>query len=129
MKEQKATVARSAAQLHATERSWVPQFNIEAAGYARGTGAETTGQRLAGANGLAPNVQNYAAGVNITFPFMDSASVHAREAAQSATLRADQASERLADKVLQEQFVRAKAALHAAREVAAKRRLRCRRPT
>jgi hypothetical protein len=67
MKEQKATVARSAAQLHATERSWVPQFNVEAAGYARGTGAETTGQRLAGTNGLAPNVQNYAAGVNITF--------------------------------------------------------------
>ncbi len=97
----------------------MPQFNIEAAGYARGTGAETTGQRLAGANGLAPNVQNYAAGVNITFPFMDFASIHAREAAQSATLRANKASEQLADKVLQEQFARAKATLHAAREVAA----------
>ena len=119
MEEQRATVAQSAAQLHATERSWVPQFNVEAAGYARGTGAETTGQRLAGANGLAPNVQNYAAGVNITFPFMDFASIHAREAAQSATLRANKASEQLADKVLQEQFARAKATLHAAREVAA----------
>jgi outer membrane protein len=119
MEEQRATVAQSAAQLHATERSWVPQFDIEAAGYARGTGAETTGQRLTGANGLAPNVQNYAAGVNITFPFMDFASIHAREAAQSATLRANQANEQLADKLLREQFARAKAALHAAREVAA----------
>jgi outer membrane protein TolC len=117
--EQTAMVAQSAAQLHATERSWVPQFNVEAAWYARGTGAENTGQRLPGANGLAPNVQNYAAGVNITFAFMDFASIHAREAAQTATLRANKASEELADKVLQEQFLRAKAALHAAREVAA----------
>jgi outer membrane protein len=119
MAEQRAAIAQSAAQLHATERSWVPQFNVEAAGYARGTGAEVTGQRLAGANGLAPNVQNYAAGVNITFPFMDFASIHAREAAQSATLRANKASEQLADKTLEEQFSRAKATLHAARKVAA----------
>ena len=119
MAEQRATVAQSAAQLHATERSWVPQFNVEAAGYARGTGAEVNGQRLAGANGLAPNVQNYAAGVNVTFPFMDFASIHARETAQSATLRANKATEQLADKILQEQFAKAKAALHAAREVAA----------
>jgi outer membrane protein TolC len=64
-------------------------------------------------------VQNYAVGVNITFPFMDFASIHAREAAQSATLRADKASEQLADKTLQEQFSRARATLHAAREIAA----------
>jgi outer membrane protein TolC len=119
MAEQRASVGQSAAQLHATERSWVPQFNLEAAGYARGTGAEVDGRRLPGANGLAPNVQNYAAGVSITFPFMDFASIHAREAAQSATLRANQANEQLADRTLQEQFAKAKAALHAAREVAA----------
>jgi outer membrane protein TolC len=119
MAEQKATVAQSAAQLRATERSWVPQLNFEAAGNARGTGAQTTGQRLAGVNGLAPNVQNYAAGVNVTFPFMDFASIHAHEAAQSATLRANKANEQLADKLLQEQFAKAKAALHAARQIAA----------
>ncbi len=119
MAEQRAAVAQSSAQLHATERSWVPQFNLEGAAYARGTGAETNGQRLPGANGLAPDVQNYAVGVNITFPFMDFASIHAREADQSATLRADKASEQLPDKTLQEQFSRAKATLHAAREIAA----------
>jgi outer membrane protein len=118
MAEQKAATAQSSAQLHATERSWVPQFNVEGAGYARGTGAETNGQRLAGANGLAPNVQNYAIGVNVTFPFMDFASIHAREAAQAATLRANKAEEQLADRNLQEQFARAKAALRAAREIA-----------
>jgi len=118
MAEQKAATAQSSAQLHATERSWVPQFNLEGAGYARGTGAEANGQRLAGANGLAPNVQNYAVGVNVTFPFMDFASIHAREGAQAATLRANKAGEELADRNLQEQFARAKATLRAAREIA-----------
>jgi outer membrane protein TolC len=119
MAEQKAATAQSSAQLHATERSWVPQFNLEAAGYARGTGAETNGQRLAGANGLAPNVQNYAVGVNVTFPFMDFASIHAREAAQAATLRENKAGQQLADRNLQEQFARARATLRAARGIAA----------
>jgi len=119
MEEQKALVAQSSAQLHATERSWVPQFNVEAAGYSRGTGAESDGHRLAGANGLAPNVPNYAAGVTVTFPFMDFASIHAREDAQRAALRANKAGEELEDRLLQEQFAKSKAALDAAREVAA----------
>jgi len=116
--EQKASVAQTAAQLHAIQRSWVPQFNLEAAGYTRGTGAETNGQRLAGANGLAPNVGNYAVGVNVTFPFMDFASIHAREASQASTLKAAQANEELTSRTLQEQFTQARAALRASRAVA-----------
>ncbi len=118
MAEQKASIAQTAAQLHATERSWVPQFNLEAAAYARGTGAETDGQRLGGANGLAPNVGNYAVGVNITFPFMDFASIHAREASQASTLEAAQANEELTGRALQEQFAQARASLRASRAVA-----------
>ena len=118
MAEQKAAVTQSAAQLHATERSWVPQFNLEAAGYGRGTGAELNGERLSGANGLAPNVGDYAVGLNITFAFMDFASIHAREAAQASTLIAAQAHEQLAGRELQEQFAQAEAALRATRAVA-----------
>jgi outer membrane protein len=118
MEEQKATVAQSAAQLHAIERSWVPQFNLEAAGYGRGTGAELNGQRLSGANGLAPNVGDYVVGLNITFAFMDFASIHAREAAQASTVAATQAQEQLASRELQEQFAQAEAALRATRAVA-----------
>ncbi len=119
MAERKAATAQSSAQLHATERSWVPQFNLEGAAFARGTGAENDGQRLAGANGLAPTVANYAVGVNVTFAFMDFAGIHAREAAQAATVSANKSYEQLADRNLQEQFAKAKAAVHAAREVAA----------
>jgi outer membrane protein len=118
MLEQHAAVSQSASELHATDRSWVPQFNLEAAGYGRGTGAETNGQRLSGANGLAPNVGNYAVGLNVTFGFFDFASIHAREASQAATLKADQSRETLVGRQLQEQFSQARAALRAMRSVA-----------
>jgi outer membrane protein len=118
MAEQKAAVAQSAAQLSATERSWVPQFNLEAAGYGRGTGAELNGQRLSGANGLAPNVGDYAVGLNITFPFMDFASIHARESSQASNLVGARARAELTGRELQEQFAQAEASLRAARSVA-----------
>ena len=118
MLEQDAAVSQSAAELRATDRSWVPQFNLEAAGYGRGTGAETNGQRLSGANGLAPNVGNYAVGLNVTFGFLDFASIHARESSQAATLKADQSRVTLVGRQLQEQFSQARAALRAMRSVA-----------
>jgi outer membrane protein len=118
MEEQKAAVAQSAAQLRALERTWVPQFSLEGAASARGTGAESDGRRLPGWNGLAPNVQNYAAGVNVTFSLLDFASIHAKESAQSATVHAEQARQQLVDRTLNETFEKAKAALTAAREVA-----------
>jgi outer membrane protein len=116
--EQQAAVAQSTDQLHALERNWVPQFNLEGAGYARGTGAETNGQRLPGANGLAPNVGNYAVGVNITFPFMDFASIHARESEQAANVHVAKANEELTLRTLQEQFEQAQAQLRSARTIA-----------
>ena len=118
MVEQHAVVSQSASDLRATDRSWVPQFNLQAAGYGRGTGAETNGERLSGANGLAPTVGNYAVGLNVTFGFLDFASIHAREASQSATLKAEQSRETLVGLQLQEQFAQAQAALRAMRAVA-----------
>jgi outer membrane protein len=118
MLEQHAVVSQSASELHATDRSWVPQFNLEAAGYGRGTGAETDGQRLGGANGLAPTVGNYAVGLNVTFGFLDFASIHAREASQASTLKAEQSRETLVGRQLQEQFAQARAALRATRSIA-----------
>ena len=117
--EQTAAISQSAAQVHAIERTWVPRFDLEGAGFARGTGAQTDGSRSPGANGLAPTVANYAFGFTITFPFMDFARIHAQEASEAATLRANKASLDLADRTLQEQFAKAKAALSTAREVAA----------
>jgi len=123
MLEQHAAVSQSVAELRATDRSWVPQFNLEGAAYGRGTGAETNGERLSGANGLAPTVGNYAVGLNVTFGFLDFASIHAREASQAATLKAEQSRETLVGRQLQEQFSQARAALRAMRRVAKNTRI------
>ncbi len=89
--EQIAAVDQLKAQLKVLERSYFPKFALQAAAYARGTGAETNGTNLGGVNGLAPNFQNYALGFSVTFPIFDFASIRAREAGQAATIRAETA--------------------------------------
>lgn len=117
--EQRATIEQARAQLRILERSYFPKFNLQGAAYARGTGAEISGVRLGGVNGLAPSVQNYALGLTVTFPAMDLASLHARESAQSAVIRSQAArSEQLATE-LRAQWNRAVASLNGARRVAA----------
>jgi outer membrane protein len=118
MSERKAATAENEAQLKALQRSWAPQFNIEGSAYARGSGAETNGERLSGANGLAPNVGNYVVGVNITFPVMDFASVHAKTAMQAALAKAAKANEDLAARSLREQFDQSIAELRATETIA-----------
>ena len=52
---------------------------------------KVNGRTLGGLNGLAPTVQNYALGFSVTFPVWILPSIRAREAAQSATIRAETA--------------------------------------
>jgi outer membrane protein len=118
MSERKAATAENEAQLKALQRSWAPQFNIEGSAYARGSGAETNGERLSGANGLAPNVGNYVVGVNITFPVMDFASVHAKAAMQASLAKAAKANEDLTARNLREQFDQTIAELRATETIA-----------
>jgi outer membrane protein TolC len=84
-------VEEARAQLRALERSYFPKFSLQASVYARGTGAEVNGSLLGGLNGMAPTVQNFALGFSVAFPVMDLASIRAKEAAQSATIRAQAA--------------------------------------
>lgn len=116
--EQNAAIAQQRSQLNSLERTDYPQFSVQGIAAARGTGLETNGVRLGGANGLAPNVQNYGVGLTVTFPFMDRFAVREREAMQSADIRAGQAQYRLIQANLQAQFNIAKATLDGARRVA-----------
>jgi outer membrane protein len=119
MVEQNAAVEQARAQLRALERSYFPRFYLQGAAYARGSGAEVNGDRLGGLNGLAPNYQNYALGFTVTFPILDLPALRAREAAQSATIRAQAArSAQIAVDVLA-QWNRAVATVNGARRVAA----------
>ena len=117
--EQNAVVEQARAQLHALERSYFPKFYLQGAAYARGTGAELNGNNLGGLNGLAPTTQNYALGLTVQFPIMDRAALQAREAAQSATVRAQTARAQQIATDLKAQWNIAAARLEGARRVAA----------
>jgi outer membrane protein TolC len=117
--EQGAAIEQARAELRALERSYFPRFYLQGAAYARGTGAETDGQRLGGLNGLAPNVQDYALGFTVTFPLMDFAALHAREAEQNANIRSQLAKSQQIAVDLRAQWNRAVATLNGARRIAA----------
>ena len=117
--EQNAAVEQLKTQLRALERSYFPRFALQGAAYARGSGAETNGHNLGGLNGLAPNIQNYALGFTVTFPIFDFASIRAREAVQSATIRAEAARSQQIAVDLKARWNAAVATLAGARSVAA----------
>jgi outer membrane protein len=89
--EQSALINQRKSELQILEKSYVPRFFVQGSAFARGTGARADGTRLGGLNGLAPDTQNYALGFSVTFPLFDLASIRAREAGQSATIRAENA--------------------------------------
>jgi outer membrane protein len=118
-REQNAVVERVKAQLAALERSYFPHFYLQGSAYARGTGAELSGDRLRGLNGLAPDTQNYAVGFTVTFPIFDRFAIHAREAGQEATVRAQAARYEQIATDLKARWNAAVAVLAGARSVAA----------
>jgi outer membrane protein len=118
-REQNAVLEQSKANLRVLERSYFPRFYLQGSAYARGTGAETDGNRLGGINGLAPNFQNYALGFTVTFPLFDHFSIQAREAGQAATIRAETARYRQIAANIKSQWYAAVAAAAGARKVAA----------
>ncbi len=89
--DQNAVVEQVRAQLKILERSYFPRFYLQGAAYVRGTGAQLNGTNLGWLNGLAPTTQDYALGFTATFPVFDRASIRAREAEGSATMRAETA--------------------------------------
>jgi outer membrane protein len=117
--EQNAVIEQAKAQLRALERSYFPRFALEGAAYARGTGAELNGTNLGGLSGLAPNTQDYALGFTVTFPAMDVYATRAKEAGQSAAIRAETARYQQIATDLKSQWNAAVASLEGARRVAA----------
>lgn len=117
--EQNAAVEQLKTQLRILERSYFPRFYLQGSAYARGTGAEVNGTNLGGLNGLAPTTQDYALGFTVTFPVMDRASIQAKEAGQSANIRAETARYQQIATDLKARWNVAVATLAGARNVAA----------
>lgn len=116
--EENAVIEQKKAELQILEKSYVPRFSAQGVAYARGTGASLNGARQGGLNGLAPDTQNYAVGFSVTFPLMDFASIRAREAEKSASVRAENARYQEIATELRAQWNAAQAALAGSRSVA-----------
>jgi outer membrane protein TolC len=116
---QMETVAEVKAREKVLGRSWYPRFNLEGAAYARGTGIQPDGRTGGAASGLGPNVQNWALGLNITFPAFDLPSIRARKEVERYQERAEQARYRQVLQNVNGEVERARAELEGARRVAA----------
>lgn len=117
--EQDAAVAQARAHLDVLDKSYHPRFFAQGSAYSRGTGAQIDGNRLGGVHGLAPNVQNYALGFSVTFPILDLPSIRAKQAGQSATVRAETARYLQITTDLTARWNEAAAALEGSRKIAA----------
>jgi outer membrane protein TolC len=117
--EQNALIDQKKAELRVLEKSYVPRFFAQGSAFARGTGAQAEGSRLGGANGLAPDTQNYALGFSMTFSLFDRAAIHAKEAGQSATIRAEAARYQQITTDLSARRNIAEATMEGARKIAA----------
>jgi outer membrane protein len=117
--EQRNLVEQKKAEFRILEKSYVPRLFVQGSAYSRGSGASTTGARLGGLNGLSPDIQNYALGFSVTFPALDFRSIRAREAAQSASIRAESVRYELISSELTSQWNAARATLAGSRSIAA----------
>jgi len=116
--EQNAAVEQAKAQLNVLDKSYYPRFFTQGSAYSRGTGAEVNGIRLGGLNGLAPNFQNYALGLTVTFPILDLPSIHAKRASQSAIVRSETARYQQVTTDLTSRWNQALAVLEGSRKIA-----------
>ncbi len=113
-----ALVNQQEARLNALSRSYVPQFDAQAAISGRGAGTALAGSFPGGANGLAPDTMNWALGFQVTFPAFDFFSLRSQKKAQEANVRAERHryQETLLD--LSVQVQQAQAELEGARQAA-----------
>jgi outer membrane protein TolC len=118
-REQKGMIAESKSKVDVLQHTYRPTFELQAAGYGRGTGALTNGQTLGGTGGLAPYYFNVGVGFTVNFPLLSLPSIRAQEAQAAAVERSATATYKqiLAD--LQAQSNAAQATLDQARRIAA----------
>jgi outer membrane protein TolC len=115
---QNAAIEEVRSREKALERSYYPRFNLEATSYARGTGIDPNGITGGAASGLGPNIQNWAVGMNVTFPAFDLPSIRARKEVEHYRELAESARYNLVLQNLNGEIEKAKATLAGARRIA-----------
>lgn len=115
---EKARVEEASARVKTVERSYFPRINFQSGVAGRGSGANTDGTVARGLNGLGLDRANWAAGLTVSFPLFDFASVRARMQIEAANERAEEARYRQVIQDLTGQSAQARALWEGARRVA-----------
>lgn len=116
--EQQSAIHEAEAKRIALEHSYVPRFLLQGTVYGRGSGAKADGRTLGGWNGLGPETQNWGIGFTVQFPLFDLPAIRAKEAGQSALLRAESSKYDQVVAELASRRKQAQAAVEGARRVA-----------
>lgn len=113
-----ARVREQQAQLAAVDRAYAPQLDVLAGAYARGAGRTASGAFNEGGSGLTPTTDNWAVGLQVTFPLGSLPTVRAQHGAQRAAVDAarDRYDQTLRD--LDERQQQARASLASAEDIA-----------
>jgi outer membrane protein TolC len=117
-RQEAALVGQQQARLSFLNRSYVPQFTLQGSVFGRGAGTTLNGIFPGGTNGLAPDIPNWVAGIQMTFPAFDFFSLKAQKKAQTANVRAEQARYSQVIDDLSSQVQQAQAQLAGAQQVA-----------
>jgi len=116
--EQQAVVSQVQAGRRALDRAYYPRFNLQAASYARGTGALADGNTLGGMSGLGPNIHNWGLGFTVTFPALDFVSLRDRKEIELHRERSESARFDQIRQDLTARLEQANAELDGARQIA-----------
>jgi outer membrane protein TolC len=96
IREQQAAIDEAATRFEVARRSADPDVALQGTVYGRGTGVLADNSSGTGADGLGIDAGNWAVGVTVTVPMMEWANRHAREAVETARLKAATARRELA---------------------------------
>jgi outer membrane protein TolC len=112
---QSATITR-AARVHVIDRTWYPHLWFNSAFWGRGSGAQHQSPPVAA--GAIPQVANWMAGLQVSFPIMEIFSIKAERRAAYASEMAEKANFDLAIQILEKKDAQARILLNEARKIA-----------
>jgi outer membrane protein TolC len=112
-------VAAARARQHSVSLEYLPRLELLGALWVRGSGYFPNGNSAPPGNGLVPDTPNWAAGVALTWPVLETVAIRARTQAEAANVKINSA--RLEDlaQLIDAQLLGASAVLDAARRIAA----------
>lgn len=117
--EEHALTLEHEAQLRFLDRSYVPVFSTSGVVFGRGAGTSTTASFPGGTAGLAPDILNWAAGVQVTFAAFDFFNLRDQRRVEQANVQAEHARMEQASNDVTTAVQQAQATLEGARKLAA----------